>query len=63
MVKKNKPDASKPTLKPRRPYQRPRIEMIEIVPGEAMLSACKTAANPQAGAMAVCGGGCSGMGS
>ena len=40
--------------KRRRPYRAPRIEQIEIAPGEAMLGFCKVA-NAQ-GAFSVCGG-------
>ncbi len=49
----------------RRPYAPPRIEQIDIVPGEALLSGgCKTAPGP--GTTSVCGpypGTCLGMGS
>ena len=53
-------DASKP-VEPRREYQAPIVEEIEIVAGEAMLGFCKSAGQP--GAFAVCGAGCSAAGS
>ncbi|MBI5545407.1 MAG: hypothetical protein HY901_16095 [Deltaproteobacteria bacterium] len=53
---------SGPPRRTRRAYSPPRIEQIEIVPGEAMLGACKVSPTSQGG-MTVCGAGCPGTGS
>ena len=55
-----RPETSAPNAAParrRRPYTPPRIEQIDIVPGEAMLGFCKTTGDW--GGMGLCGGGCS----
>lgn len=51
--------------KGRRPYQKPRIEQVELKPEEAVLTACKTT-HGQAGPSGKChqtGGSCAGLGS
>jgi hypothetical protein len=56
-----KPQRPKTVARERRPYRPPRIEQVDIVPGEAMLGFCKTDAG--SGAFGMCGAVCAGIGS
>jgi hypothetical protein len=59
---KKKPPSKTKTRASRRPYTPPRIEQVEINPGEAMLGFCKTAGG--LGSVALCGTvACQGSGS
>ncbi|MBI5511230.1 MAG: hypothetical protein HY903_20915 [Deltaproteobacteria bacterium] len=56
----NPPEPATPPTE-REPYEAPRLEQVEIVAGEAMLSMCKTGG--EQGAFSICGGGCGAAGS
>lgn len=63
MDEATRPGPPSPASTPRRrTYRPPKIEQVEIVPGEAMLGFCKTEGGM--GAMYICGdGACSSPGS
>ena len=62
MARKKKPRSTAKTQASRLPYAPPRIEQVEINPGEAMLGFCKTAGG--LGAIGICGTpACQGSGS